>query len=247
MPTEPNAPEPMSLLLDLGVPFRSGARGLLAEAQALNRMRLWSEHFERVTICAPLLPSGDPDPSTIVWADATELLEAGRVYFEPFPWGYHPREHCRHRREVRARLDVLVAQHRYLCFSNLGVFGTWGNFAVDAARRQNRCYSLWFDWVLHEMAAAHGGSAKARLKDLLYGMWTKRITNRAVRGCSLGLFHGKTVSNFAAGDCFFGSRYSLECRRGHLVQMGSFSRRVVVQKRTPLRALFRPKRSTENT
>ena len=147
------------------------------EAQALNRMRLWSEHFERVTICAPLLPSGDPDPSTIVWADATELLEAGRVYFEPFPWGYHPREHCRHRREVRARLDVLVAQHRYLCFSNLGVFGTWGNFAVDAARRQNRCYSLWFDWVLHEMAAAHGGSAKARLKDLLYGMWTKRITN----------------------------------------------------------------------
>ena len=44
-----------SLLLDLGVPFGRTATGLLVEAQALNGLRLWAKHFDRVTVCAPEL------------------------------------------------------------------------------------------------------------------------------------------------------------------------------------------------
>ncbi|MDP9009442.1 MAG: hypothetical protein M3N91_12200, partial [Pseudomonadota bacterium] len=92
-----NAEDKSGLLLDLGVPFRCGPRGLLVEAQALNGMRLWAEHFDRVTICAPQLPSNYADPYSVVWADPTEMLAGGRVQFEPLPWGYHPREHFLHR------------------------------------------------------------------------------------------------------------------------------------------------------
>jgi glycosyltransferase involved in cell wall biosynthesis len=198
---EKNAADKSSLLLELGVPFRAGPQGLLVEAQALNGMRLWAEHFDRVTICAPQIPGNYADASTIVWADPTELLASGRVEFEPLPWGYHPRDHFLHRATVRRRLDTLVARHRYLCFSNLGVFGTWGNFAVDAARRQKRPYSLWFDWVLHEMAAGQAGSAKEKIRGWIYRAWTKRVTYRAVRGCRLGLFHGKTVYDAYAPLC----------------------------------------------
>jgi glycosyltransferase involved in cell wall biosynthesis len=190
-----------SLLLDLGVPFQTGPHGLLVEAQALNGMRLWAEHFELVTICAPQLPAKFSDASTVVWSDPTELLAGGRVKFEALPWGYHPRDHFRYRATVRRRLDVLVARHRYLCFSNLGIFGTWGNFAVDAALGQKRPYSLWFDWVLHEMADGQAGSAKERIRGWIYRTLTKRVTDRAVRGCSLGLFHGKTVYDAYAPLC----------------------------------------------
>jgi glycosyltransferase involved in cell wall biosynthesis len=173
----------------------------MVESQALNGMRLWAEHFDRVTVCAPQVPSDYADSSTILWADPKDLLANGRVNFEPLPWGYHPRDHLRHRAAVRRRLEILVACHRYLCFSNLGVFGTWGNFLVDAAIRQRRPYSLWFDWVLHEMAAAHRSSAKERIRGWLIAAWTKRITDRAVRSCSLGLFHGKTVYDAYAPLC----------------------------------------------
>ena len=199
---EQNFKDESSLLLELCVPFRRGGpHGLLVEAQALNGMRLWAEHFDRVTICAPQLPRDFVDPYTVVWSDPTKLLAGGRVAFEPMPWGYHPREHFLHRNTVRRRLDALVARHRYLCFSNLGVFGGWGSFAVDAARHQKKRYSLWFDWVLHEMAAGQAGSVKEKIRDWLYGAWTKRVTDRAIRGCSLGLFHGNTVFEAYAPLC----------------------------------------------
>jgi colanic acid/amylovoran biosynthesis glycosyltransferase len=195
------AKDKFGLLLDLNVPFRRGPHGLLVEAQALNGMRLWAEHFDRVTVCAPQIPSNYADPSTVVWADPTELLAGGRVEFEPLPWGYHPREHFLHRKTVRRRLDTLVARHRYLCFANLGIFGAWGRLAVDAARRQKKPYSLWFDWVLHEMTAGQAGSAKEKIRNWIYGAWTKRVTDRAIRGCSLGLFHGNTVYEAYAPLC----------------------------------------------
>jgi colanic acid/amylovoran biosynthesis glycosyltransferase len=190
-----------SLLLEVGVPFRRGATGLLVEAQALNGIRLWAKHFSRVTVCAPLTPSDHVDTSSIVWADPHDLLETGRVAFEPLPWGYHPRDHFRHRIAVRRRFQSLVRAHRYLCFSNLGVFGTWGNFGVRAARQQKRAYSLWFDWVLHDMAVAQEDSLGAKVRTKIFSSLTKYISHRAVRACSLGLFHGQTVFDAYAAIC----------------------------------------------
>jgi colanic acid/amylovoran biosynthesis glycosyltransferase len=190
-----------SLLLDLGVPFGRTATGLLVEAQALNGLRLWAKHFDRVTVCAPELSLAKGSDSTIVWADPSKLLAGGRHVFEPFPWGYHPRDHFRFRSEVIRRFDSLVSGHRYLCFSTLGAFGAWGNFGVAAARRKKRKFSLWFDWVLHEMATDYQQSTKERIRNWIYAAITKRQTYRAISTCDLGLFHGQTVYDAYAPLC----------------------------------------------
>jgi colanic acid/amylovoran biosynthesis glycosyltransferase len=190
-----------SLLLDIGVPFGRTATGLLVEAQALNGLRLWAKHFDRVTVCAPELSLTQSNDSTIVWADPSQLLAGGRHVFEPFPWGYHPRDHFRFRSEVIRRFDTLVSDHRYLCFSTLGAFGAWGNFGVAAARRQKRKFSLWFDWVMHEMATDDHGSAKEHIRNWIYAAITRRQTYRAISTCNLGLFHGQTVYDAYAPLC----------------------------------------------
>jgi colanic acid/amylovoran biosynthesis glycosyltransferase len=190
-----------SLLLDLGVPFGRTATGLLVEAQALNGLRLWAEHFDRVTVCAPELSLSKGSDSTIVWADPSELLAGGRHVFEPFPWGYHPRDHFRFRSEVIRRFDALVSDHRYLCFSTLGAFGAWGNFGVAAARRNKQKFSLWFDWVLHEMVTGDQHSTKKQIRNWIYAAITKRQTYLAIKSCDLGLFHGQTVYDAYAPLC----------------------------------------------
>ena len=182
-----------SLLLDLGVPFCREGSKLLVEAQALNGLRLWAKHFDQVTVCAPTLSSSPVGNSTVVWADPSQLLAGGQHVFEPFPWGYHPIDHFRFRSEVTQRYRTLVGTHRFLCFSNLGAFGAWGNIGVDAARQQRHKFSLWFDWVMHDMGATGANSAKERIRHWIYSILIKHKTYGAIRNCSLGLFHGKTV------------------------------------------------------
>jgi colanic acid/amylovoran biosynthesis glycosyltransferase len=190
-----------SLLLEIGMPFRRGPLGLMVEAQALNGMRLWAKHFDHVTVCATEMPASMPDSSTVVWADPSPLLAQGRLRFEPLPWGYHPRDHFRYRSQVRRRFDELIADHQYLCFSNLGAFGAWGNFAAASARQQKRPYSLWFDWVLHAMSAGESSSLKRRLKESAFSRLVKHQTFKAIRGSALGLFHGRTVYDAYAPLC----------------------------------------------
>lgn len=191
-----------SLLLDLGVPFKRGSAGLLVEAQALNGMRLWAKHFDRVTVCAPELPQQRAEESTTIWADPTQLLAEGRVRFEPLPWGYHPREHFRFRSDVTRRVEALVSAHRYLCFSNLGAFGAWGNLGAAAAHALGRPYSLWFDWVLHEMHKHEPAPSMWRtVRNSGVAAIVRFHTQRAVRNCSLGLFHGQTVYDAYAPLC----------------------------------------------
>lgn len=190
-----------TLLLELGVPFRRGPKGLLVEAQALNGLRLWSQHFDRVTVCAAELPPAQVDGSTTVWADPDELLSHGRVVLQPLPWGYHPLDHYRMRLQVKRLFRTLIPEHRYLCFSNLGVFGAWGNIGAAEARASNRAYSLWFDWVLHQMSSGGNESPVRAIKRRAFSAMTKYQTYKAIRGCSLGLFHGQTVYDAYAPLC----------------------------------------------
>lgn len=201
MPEHPDVRSTDGLLLDVGVPFTQGPDGLQVESQAMNGIRLWAEHFGHVTVCAPLyVPQGGSE-STTIWLDPAPLLAGGKVTLEPFPWGYHVLDHFRFRKEVRARYESLVAAHRYLCFSNLGAIGAWGSAGVDAAIRQGKPYSIWLDWVLHEVARSERGSLKQIVRGEIYAMLAKRATDRAIEHCSLGLFHGKTVYDAYAAQC----------------------------------------------
>ena len=190
------------LLLDVGVPFSQGPNGLLVEAQAMNGIRLWATHFGHVTVCAPILdPKVGVEEATSVYADPAELLASGRVTLEGFPWGYHLMDNLRCRAEVRKRYEALVAQHRYLCFTNLGSFGAWGSIGVDEAIRQGRPFAIWLDLVLHEWIKTDRGAPKDSFRGKIKSVLAKRATDRAVKHCSLGLFHGKTVYDAYAPFC----------------------------------------------
>lgn len=198
-PSEDSGDE--SLLLELGVPFGIQHGNLRVEAQALNGIRCWADHFERVTVLAPLRTESPPSDSTVTWLSPEGALDASRVRLEPLPWAYDPLDYFRSRRAVRKRLRALIAAHRYLCFSNLGTFGAWGNLAASEARRLNRPYGLWFDWVVHRMHSGRGGSFKRRLKARVDGSVSLVNTYWAIQGCAVGLFHGKTVYDAYAPLC----------------------------------------------
>ncbi len=189
------------LLLDVGVPFMEGPNGLLVEAQALNGIRLWSTHFGHVTVCAPIQAPGDAFNATSVYVDPAELLATGRVSLEAFPWGYHVLDHFRYRTEVRRRYEALVTQHRYLCFTNLGSFGAWGSFGVEASIRQGKPFAIWLDLVVHEWVKSDRGASSDSLRSKVKSILAKRATDLAVAHCNLGLFHGKTVYDAYAPFC----------------------------------------------
>ena len=142
-----------SLLLDLPLPFKKSNDGYLVELQALNGLKCWSDNFDKVTVCAPVEDEPNPDHSSIVWADPRELLASRNIVLEPLPIGYHPREYMTHKKAVYEKFRTLIDNHQYLCFSNIGGIGSWGNFGVDIANEKNREYALWFDWVLDQMPA----------------------------------------------------------------------------------------------
>lgn len=184
-------PDSRGLLLELPVPFRREGAGLFVERQALNGLWRWSEHFEPITVCAPVVESST-DEGSVEFVDPKSLLRDRRIKFEPLPLGYHPRDHLRHARTVARRFEALVPAHRYLCFSNIGGLGAWGNVAARVARRLDRPYALWFDWVVHDMPG-RPGNARQALKAIFDRAYTTHHTFRAIRGAALGLFHGQTV------------------------------------------------------
>lgn len=188
-----------SLLLDLPIPFKQSGDGYLVEVQALNGLRCWSDNFERITVCAPVVH--DFSDSSIVWCDPKELLHSRNIKIEPLPMGYHPIDFIKYKKYVYKKLSLLVDNHNYLCFSNIGGIGSWGNLGVDIANRQGRKYALWFDWVLDQMPAKKNQSFVAGLKNIFDERYSKFKTYQAIRNCSLGLFHGKTVYNAYAPYC----------------------------------------------
>jgi glycosyltransferase involved in cell wall biosynthesis len=183
-----------SLLLELPVPFGLLDGVLHVEAQAANGLRLWLENFERVTVCAPLLPPKEGDP-TWEWK-RPPTSAAGALELVPLPNGYRLDRFIRHLPAVRMNFKHLIARHRYLLFSNLGGIGAWGTVAADEARRAGRPYAVWLDYVLHEMPQRElTGRALhlRRIKQRLEQRWLKSGSLRAIRHASLGLFHGRTV------------------------------------------------------
>lgn len=197
---EAYSPQNISLLLDLGVPFRMVDNRVLIEAQAYNGLRRWLENFDRITVCAPLLPNGQTE-SSMRWTAAAPLVTEGRLSVMPFPWGYDVAAHVRNVGAVRRALRKLIPEHSYLCFSNLGWLGAWGRVACEEAFRLNRPYAVWLDWVLHEMPSSHESNPLKRIWRRVQREMSKRTSIRDIRRASLGLFHGKTVFDGYAGLC----------------------------------------------
>jgi colanic acid/amylovoran biosynthesis glycosyltransferase len=181
-----------SLLLDLPGLFRLHNGTIQVEAQAQQGIFRWLENFPVVSVCAPVVPE-DHISSSTNWVPVTSVLETGRLSIHPLPWGYHPRQHLRGLRKVRALFRELIPKHQYLHFSNLGWFGAWGRIGAEEARRLSRPYAVWLDWVIHEMPIRREGNLLKRTWQRTYFELAKRGSLHDIKRAGLGLFHGSTV------------------------------------------------------
>jgi len=181
-----------SLLLELAVPFRVVDGHVLVETQAYNGLSKWLDNFQRVTVCAPVVPESMVDGS-MTWRAIGELQASRPLVVETLPWGYHPKDHFRHAAAVSTLFDRLIPQHRYLVFSNLGWLGAWGNVAAARAYALGRPYAVWLDWVLHEMPRERNRGVLRNLWESLSHFMLKQRSLRAIKRAALGLFHGRTV------------------------------------------------------
>jgi glycosyltransferase involved in cell wall biosynthesis len=181
-----------SLLLDLPVPFHLHKGRLHVEAQAQRGISRWLENFTTVSVCAPVAPE-EHALTSMNWVPVTSLMETGRLAIHPLPWGYHPRRHLQEVGKVRALFRELIPKHQYLHFSNLGWFGAWGRIGAKEARRVNRPYAVWLDWVMHEMPIEREGTLVRRTWHHLERELVKWGSLHDIKRAGLGLFHGLTV------------------------------------------------------
>lgn len=201
---------PDSMFLVLPVPFRKAGTDLYVEAQAANGLDRWADHFETVTVAAPVLPeSRVPDMAGVVWKHVRTLAHTDRIHFQPLPWAYTPGAFLRALPRTRRNLRASMQQAQYLQFAIGGLWGDWAAVAALEARRQGRNYAIHTDRVEHELMrkTTVNASALRRRKIALEAPLVERFHREAIRHCSLGLWHGE--------DCF--RAYSPWCRENHLI------------------------------
>lgn len=183
-----------SLLLELPLPFKKVGVDYFVEMQALNGLKKWAENFDYITVCAPVITDMQED-SSIVWEPLEPLIRDNIIHFVPLPIGYSISDYIKHAKYVKDLFFKLIPEHQYLCFGNVGTIGAWGNIASDIAFKSQRKYSLWFDWVIHEMYTPQINHGLRKLKTIFDHYYSKYKTLQAIKRSHLGLFHGKTVFN----------------------------------------------------
>ncbi len=188
----PVSPGNNRLLLEIMVPFYDNGTELLVEAQALNGIKLWSEHFYKVTVCAYVIKNKN-ELDEHVWASPKALLAERNIVLEPLPNGFHPINFIKYKPQVAERFRALIPEHDYLCFGSIGGIGHWGNVAADIAIEQQRDYSVWFDYVLDDLPIPDNVSMIGKIKRICDRMYGKMKTEHVIKKSRLGLFHGKSV------------------------------------------------------
>jgi len=200
VPTAARAPtRPNNLLLEVGVPFRLLQGQVHLETQAHQGVRQWLANFDRVTLCAAVVPETCVDPS-MDWTPAGDLVAQG-LSIQLFPWSYHIHDHVRNVGNVRRIMRELIPLHTHLCFTTLGWLGMWGSVGCEESRRLGRKYAIWLDWVLHEMPSSRASNPVLGVWKHFQAAMLKRQSLRDVAESSLGLFNGRSVYDGYAAYC----------------------------------------------
>ena len=179
-----------TLLIYAPVPLFRRGDALWAEKQAVNGLRLWAEHFDRVIVMMPE-EAGAPPPGWVDLADHAGQLD--RVQIEPVPTAWRPDRFFRVLRPVRSRIRALIGQADYLSFAIGGLFGDWGAVASFEAHRMGRRFAVWTDRVESEVMrrAIGAGNWRQNLRSRLYHRPMARLEKMVIRRAALGLFHGQ--------------------------------------------------------
>lgn len=198
-----------SMLLVLPVPIRFSKKGTVEIAkQAANGLLNWLEHFNKVTLCAVVVPNYILEKkSTIDWVDGDSVFKNKSLKVVALPWSYHPLDHFRSVSKVSKILRPLIGQHQFLQFGISGcTFGDWPALAARIAYSMNRRYSIHTDAVAHLLLEDQPGLGRKAKK--VFNFWTMKYAERRVIGrAKLALLHG--------ADCY--EHYKTLCPNSHLV------------------------------
>ena len=243
---------PDGLLLVLPQLFHRRDGVLEVEAQGANGLRLYREHFDRVTVAAGCLRAGAPLPPSLLGVPADAFAAEHGVGLVPLLRldGYRQglRDHGlggvrRARREVAERLGTLIDRHAYLQFTPSRHADDWGSLAADLAAQRGRPYAIYTDRVQEQMVLdeARGRSLPNRLRARVYHHLLRRRRHRAIRGAELGMFHG--------ADCHAAYRgmsahtelvHDVHTRRGDAIGDEDFEAKLAAaaDPGTPLRVVY---------
>ena len=186
------------LLIYAPVPVYREGTSLYIERQAVNGLRLWSEHFGRVTIVMPEKTAPRPQ-GWMLMSEALEPLPKVRVVTVPSAYGAQRFLYALPRQ--RRRLRKLIAEADYLSFAIGGLFGDWGAVCAVEALRLRRAFAIWTDRVESDVLrqTREWGGWKQQLKSRLYRRPMAWLERALISRADLGLFHGReTYDAYAA-------------------------------------------------
>lgn len=203
-------PPRSGMLLVLPAPFYKIEGKLVLESQACNGIEKWADHFGKVIVVAPMLPTEIAErEKTFVWRNTATLAQPGRFELVPVPWAYSIKLFIKHYASTRKLLASLIDRCQYLQFPLGGLFGDWGAVASLEAQRQHRPYAVHTDLVEDQVVLqlSQGKDWKNQLKSSLFSIITKKYYQGIIQNSSLALLHGE--------DCH--AAYSSLCKKSFLV------------------------------
>lgn len=201
MPDSPaHIPQNQTLLIYAPVPVYRTDGAIFVEDQAINGLRLWSQHFDEVIVMFPEAPGPPPQGWSPVTPGAAPLE---RVRIETLPMAYRPDQFLRHLGPTRRRIKELIGEAHYVSFAIGGLFGDWGAVGCLVAHAQHRPYGVWTDRVESEVTRrmSESGSLKSRLRARLYHRPMAMLERHVISKAHLGMFHGKETYDAYAPWC----------------------------------------------
>ena len=197
-----------SLLIYAPVPLHLFEGELYIERQAVNGVRLWARHFEKITVMMPVSPTAPPAG----WVPLRQFPEAlSRVSIEPLPMAYRPDQFLYSLPQTLSRIRELIKEADYLSFAIGGLFGDWGAVSCLAAHQMQRPFAVWTDRVESEVMrqsqdrprdrALDQTTWRSRLRGRLYHRPMAWLEEAVIQRADLGLFHGAETYKAYHGFC----------------------------------------------
>jgi glycosyltransferase involved in cell wall biosynthesis len=184
------------MLLVLPLPFAEEGGRVLIEKQASNGIRNWLNHFDRVTLAAPIRHKAAFADSRVEY-ERVDILEAIGLRCVPLPFSYSLGKFLKQYHRTRAQLSALIEESDYLQFAVNGCeCGDWAAVAAREASKQKRSFAVHTDWVTHRVTRLEASTCPIVRRTILNvrSCVQKAMEKSTIRKAKLGLFHG--------ADCF---------------------------------------------
>jgi colanic acid/amylovoran biosynthesis glycosyltransferase len=228
------------LLIFAPVPVYGSPEGWFVERQAANGLRLWTEHFDHLTVMMPHI--GGPPPTG--WIPAEEVgpnLE--RVKILPLPQAWVLARFARVYRKTRNTIRQEIARADYLSFSIGGLVGDWGAVSCLQAHAMGRRFGVWTDRVESEVvrfeSGSGSGSLKSRIKKRVIWRLMAMLEKFVIKRSTIGLFHGQqTYDAYAPYSSNPNIVHDIHVSRDAHISDDAFNTKIASAKSDPLQIVY---------